>query len=176
MPEKITAAQRKYFDNRIDIAINDKINVLKQQDAANVMQISAASYVKYLKLIGIDKTLARYKKVDKERVELSEKLYSVYNECRRSLDLKQYESDMPSVYQGSSHKDYTTGFRHLCQKAALKSEGITPAGKEIARLKEQMNNAKDVLYGINELPDLLKCVNSILKDAEVPLLGDGKDE
>jgi hypothetical protein len=43
MAEKITAAQRKYFDNRIDEAITDKINALKQQDAANVMQISAAS-------------------------------------------------------------------------------------------------------------------------------------
>ena len=176
MPEKITAAQRKYFDNRIDIAINDKINVLKQQDAANVMTISDAAYGKYLKLIGIDKELARYKKVDAERKKLTEKIYSVYNECRRSLELKQYNSDTPSVYEGSSHDCYTKGFRYLCQKAALKSEGITPAGKEIARLKEQMNNAKDVLYGINELPDLLKCVNSILKDAEVPLLGNGKDE
>ena len=165
MPEKITAAQRKYFDNRIDTALNDKINILKQQDAANVMKISDAAYSKYLKLIGIDKELARYKKVDAERKKLTEKIYSVYNECRRSLELKQYNSDTPSVYEGSTHDAYTKGFRYLCQKAALKSEGITPVG-----------NAKDVLYGINELPDLLKCVNNILKDAEVPLLGNGKDE
>ena len=174
MAEKITAAQRKYFDNRIDTALNDRIKTLKQQDASNVMKVSDKAYAKYLKLIGIDKKLARFKKVDAERKALSERIYSVYSECRRSLDVVQHHSDTPSVYEGSTHESYDRGFRHLCKKAALRSEGITPIGKEIATLKEQMNNAKDILYGINDLPDLLKCVNGILSKANVPVLGDGK--
>jgi len=176
MAEKITAAQRKYFDNRIESALNDKISSLKQQDASNVHVISSAAFTKYLNLIGIKKDLDRYRVVNQTHKELQTKLHDVYSEIRRSMNIDQFNGNAPHVYEGSDYEAYEKGYKYLCQKAALKAEGITPMGKEISRLKEQMNSAKDVLYGVNELPELLKCVNGILKEAEVPLLGDGKDE
>ena len=50
---KISVQQRKYFVNRIEQSINEKINVLKQQRASDVQQLSEAEYKRYLKtLIG----------------------------------------------------------------------------------------------------------------------------
>ena len=60
---KISVQQRKYFVDRIESSINERIGILKQQRAADVQQISEAEYKRYLKTIKLDKSLSRYKKV-----------------------------------------------------------------------------------------------------------------
>ena len=46
MSNKISVQQRKYFVERIQDSINDKIETLKQSNAAQVQNISDAAYNK----------------------------------------------------------------------------------------------------------------------------------
>ena len=54
MSDKISVQQRKYFVTRIENSINDKIETLKQSNAAEVQNISEAAYNNYLKLLKVD--------------------------------------------------------------------------------------------------------------------------
>ena len=62
MSDKISVQQRKYFVERIETSINEKINELKQANAAQVQNISEKAFDKYLKLIKIDKDITRFKR------------------------------------------------------------------------------------------------------------------
>ena len=172
MSDKISVQQRKYFVERIENSINDKINSLKQANAAQVQNMSEAAFGKYLKLLKIDKDMKRFEKLDKEYKSVQSKMVAVYNEVRRSLALERYDSNVPSVYASSNHVDVIEGFRFLCSKTAAKNETETAEGKLIKTLEAKKRAAVDELHGINELDGLKLTVNNILKGADVPLLGE----
>ena len=169
---KISVQQRKYFVTRIENSINDKINDLKQTKAAQVQTLSEKEFGKYLKMLKIEKDMAKFEKVDLEYRQLQSKLYDVYNEVRRSLGIDSYGHDSPSVYNSSGSSDLHKGFRYLCNKTAAKQETETPEGKIIKELISMKRAAIDELHGINELEGLKETVNNILKGADVPLLGE----
>jgi hypothetical protein len=169
---KISVQQRKYFVTRIENSINEKINDLKQTKAAQVQTLSEKEFGKYLKMLKIDKDMAKFEKVDLEYRQLQSKLYEVYNEVRRSLGVEIYSSDSPSIYSSSGSSDLHKGFRYLCSKTAAKQETETPEGKVIKKLISMKRAAIDELHGINELEGLKETVNTILKGADVPLLGE----
>ena len=173
MSDKISVQQRKYFVERIENSINDKINSLKQANAAQVQNISEKAYDKYLKLLKVDKDMKKFDKLDVEHKRLQSKLYDIYSEVRRSLGVSEYSShNSPTVYMSSSAVDFNSGFRHLCGKTASKNEVETPEGKLIRVLEAKKRAAIDELHGINELDGLKLTVNNILKGADVPLLGE----
>ena len=64
MGDKISVQQRKYFVERISSSINEKIEMLKQSNAAEVQNISEAAYNKYLKHLKVDKDLERFEQLD----------------------------------------------------------------------------------------------------------------
>ena len=169
---KISVQQRKYFVTRIENSINEKINDLKQTKAAQVQTLSEKEFGKYLKMLKIDKDMAKFEKVDLRYRQLQSKLYEVYNEVRRSLGVEIYANDSPSVYNSSGSSDLHKGFRYLCSKTADKQETETPEGKIVKQLKAKKRAAIDELHGINELEGLKVTVNNILKGADVPLLGE----
>ena len=172
MANKISVQQRKYFVTRIEDSINTKINELRQANAAQVQNISEKAYTKYQKALKIDKELARFEKLDSEHKKLQTKLVNVYNEVRRSLGISHYHQNTPTVYNSSSAHDISTGFRYLCSKTAAKQETETAEGKLIKELEHKKRAAIDELHGVNELEGLKLTVNSILKGADVPLLGE----
>ena len=172
MSDKISVQQRKYFVERIETSINEKINELKQANAAQVQNISEKAFDKYLKLIKIDKDVTRFNKVDIEHKQLQSKLYDIYNEVRKSLGVQEYGNSTPSVYRTSSAIDFASGFRYLCGKTASKQETETAEGKLIRELEAKKRAAVDELHGVNELEGLKLTVNNILKGADVPLLGE----
>ena len=172
MADKISVQQRKYFVERIEGSIDDKINELKQSNAADIQNISEKAYDKYLKLLKIDKDIKEFDKLDIEHCKLQSKLVSVYNEVERSLGFSGYEANSPSVYKSSNALDINTGFRYLCSKTAAKQETETEEGKLIKELEATKRAAIDELHGINELNGLKQVVNNILKGADVPLLGE----
>ena len=169
---KISVQQRKYFVTRIENSIDDKINELKQSNAAQVQSISEKAYDKYLKLIKIDKDIKRFNKLDEEHRTLQSKLVTIYNEVERSLGFDRYDSNTPTIYNSSSALDINTGFRFLCGKTAAKQETETPEGRLIKELENKKRAAIDELHGVNELEGLRMTVNNILKGADVPLLGE----
>ena len=79
MSNKISVQQRKYFVTRIESSINNKIETLRQSNAAQVQNISDAAYNKYLKLLKVDTDLKRFEKLDAEYVKLRAKLIQVYD-------------------------------------------------------------------------------------------------
>tara|TARA_E500000305_G_C4007087_1_gene230576 strand:- start:579 stop:1094 length:516 start_codon:yes stop_codon:yes gene_type:complete len=168
---KISVQQRKYFVNRIEQSINEKINVLKQQRASDVQQLSEAEYKRYLKTLKLDKTMKRYKELKEEFDLLSGRITDVYDELLKSIGKQRYDNNVPSVYNGSSFQDIDRGFRYLCNQTAQKQETETESGRLIRTLEEKKRSACDVLHGINELDELTSEVNTILKGADVPLLG-----
>ena len=172
MSNKISVQQRKYFVTRIEDSINEKINELKQANAAQVQNISERAYTKYLKAIKVDKDVARFEKIDLEHKQLQSKLYDIYNVVRRSVGVDEYGNGTPSVYRSSSAIDFAAGFRYLCSKTASKQETETPEGKLIRQLEDKKRAAVDELHGVNELEGLKLTVNNILKGANVPLLGE----
>jgi len=172
MGDKISVQQRKYFVERIQDSIDQKINELKQANAAQVQNISERAYSKYLKLIKVEKDMVRFEKIDLEHKQLQSKLYDIYSEVRRSVGVEEYANSTPSVYRSSSAIDFASGFRYLCSKTAAKQETETPEGKLIRTLEAKKRAAVDELHGINELNGLKSTVNNILKGADVPLLGE----
>ena len=172
MSNKISVQQRKYFVTRIEDSINEKINELKQANAAQVQNISEKAYDKYLKLLKVDKDMKKFDKLDIEHRTLQTKLTSVYHEVEKSLGYSSYESNTPSIYNSSSAVDINSGFRFLCGKTAAKQETETPEGKLIRSLEAKKRAAVDELHGVNELAGLKATVNNILKGADVPLLGE----
>ena len=172
MSNKISVQQRKYFVERIQDSIDEKINELKQSNAAQVQNISERAYTKYLKAIKVDKDVTRFEKIDLEHKQLQSKLYDIYNVVRRSVGVSEYDNGTPNVYRSSSAIDFASGFRYLCSKTASKQETETPEGKLIRQLEDKKRAAIDELHGVNELEGLKLTVNNILKGADVPLLGE----
>ena len=169
---KISVQQRKYFVERIESSINDKINELKQSNAAQVQSISEKAYEKYLKLLKVDKDMKRFAKLDVEYKQLQSKLVTVYDEVSRSLGFDKYSSNSPSVYNSSDAISINEGYIYLFNKTAAKNENETEEGKLIKELEAKKSAAIDELHGVNELEGLRATVNNILKGADVPLLGE----
>ena len=177
MSNKISVQQRKYFVERIQNSINDKIEVLKQSNAAEVQNISDAAYNKYLKLLKVDKDLKRFEKLDTEYVKLRAKLIQVYDSVKDSQiktnrHVTSWNHNYPHLYTSSNGVNIDEGYRYLCNQTAIKNEDETPQGKLIKKLEAKKRAAIDELHGVNELAGLKATVNSILKGADVPLLGE----
>ena len=176
MADKISVQQRKYFVERIESSINNKIEALRQSNAAEVQNISEAAYNKYLKLLKVDKDIKRFEKLDAEHTKLQLKLIQVYDSVKssqiKSGKVSSWDNNYPHLYTSSGAVSINEGYRYLCNQTALKNEDETPQGKLIKQLEAKKRAATDELHGINELNGLKQVVNNILKGADVPLLGE----
>ena len=176
MSEKISVQQRKYFVERIESSINEKIEMLKQSNAAEVQNISEAAYNKYLKHLKVEKDLKRFEKLDVEHAKLQSKLISVYESVKtsqiKSGKIDNWNNNYPHLYNNAGIKELNDGYRYLCNQTAIKNEDETPAGKLVKQLEAKKRAAIDELHGVNELAGLKATVNNILKGADVPLLGE----
>ena len=176
MADKISVQQRKYFVERIESSINNKIEALRQSNAAEVQNISEAAYNKYLKLLKVDKDIKRFEKLDAEHTKLQLKLIQVYDSVKssqiKSGKVSSWDNNYPHLYNSSGAVNINEGYRYLCNQTAAKNEDETPQGKLIKQLEAKKRAATDELHGINELNGLKQVVNNILKGADVPLLGE----
>ena len=177
MSDKISVQQRKYFVERIESSINEKISELKQSNAAEVQNISEAAYSKYLKHLKVDKDLKRFEEIDIEHTKLQSKLMSVYESVKNSQistnkKIETWNHNYPHLYNSASIREINEAYRYLCNQTAVKNEDETPAGKLVKELEAKKRAAIDELHGINELNGLKSTVNNILKGADVPLLGE----
>ena len=178
MSDKITVQQRKYFVERIQNSINEKIEMLKQSNAAEVQNISEAAYNKYLKHIKVYEDLKEFEQLDVEHKKLQSKLVQVYEAVKSSQQGKRttpdhsYDHNYPHLYCSSDAVSINQGYRYLCNKTAAKNEDETPEGQLIKTLEAKKRAAIDELHGVNELEGLKATVNNILKGADVPLLGE----
>ena len=176
MADKISVQQRKYFVERIESSINDKIEALRQSNAAEVQNISEAAYNKYLKLLKVDKDIKRFDKLDAEHTKLQSKLIQVYESVKssqiKSGKVSSWDNNYPHLYTSSTAKNIDEAYRYLCNQTAVKNEDETPTGMLIKELEAKKRAAIDELHGVNELAGLKATVNSILKGADVPLLGE----
>ena len=176
MADKISVQQRKYFVERIESSINNKIEALRQSNAAEVQNISEAAYNKYLKLLKVDKDMKRFEKLDVEHTKLQAKLVQIYDSVKssqiKSGKVSSWDNNYPHLYTSSGAMNINEGYRYLCNQTAIKNEDETPQGKLIKKLEAKKRAATDELHGINELNGLKQVVNNILKGADVPLLGE----
>ena len=177
MSNKISVQQRKYFVTRIESSINNKIETLRQSNAAQVQNISDAAYNKYLKLLKVDTDLKRFEKLDAEYVKLRAKLIQVYDSVKDSQiktnrHVTSWNHNYPHLYTSSNAVNIDEGYRYLCNQTAIKNEDETPQGKLIKKLEAKKRAAIDELHGVNELAGLKATVNNILKGADGPLLGE----
>lgn len=168
---KISVQQRKYFVERINQSINDKISDLKQINAADVQKISEKEYDNYLKVLKIDKEMKELKKVKDREETIMRNMTAIYDELLKAFNLNSWEANVPSVYKGSDWGTIDSAFRFACSKTAQKQETETPAGKVIKELESKKRAACDILHGINDLEELTSEVNAILKGSDVPMLG-----
>ena len=171
MSNKISVQQRKYFTERINEAINDRISVLKHKNASQVTEMGNKQFNSYLKEIGVYDNMLRYAKIRKEADDLNATIRQVYDNIKRALDIKGYHHDWPTMYQGSSQETIEECFRKCCEEVALQNFESNEIGKEIDKLEKQKRAATDLLHGINELYGLTSEVNRILKGAGVAELG-----
>ena len=174
---KISVQQRKYFVERIQTSINNKIETLRQSNAAQIQNISDAAYDKYLKLLKVDKDIKRYEKLDLEHSKLQSKLIQVYESVKSSqmtanTNINAWNNNYPHLYTSSTAKNIDEAYRYLCNQTAVKNEDETPTGMLIKELEAKKRAAVDELHGVNELEGLKATVNTILKGADVPLLGE----
>ena len=167
MADKISVQQRKYFVERIESSINDKIEALRQSNAAEVQNISEAAYNKYLKLLKVDKDIKRFDKLDAEHTKLQSKLIQVYESVKssqiKSGKVSSWDNNYPHLYTSSGAVNINEAYRYLCNQTAIKNEDETPQGKLIKQLEAKKRAATDELHGINELNGLKKLLIIFLK-------------
>ena len=89
---KISVQQRKYFTERIQNAINNKISVLKHKNASRVTKMGNKQFDNYLNEIEIKDQLDRFKKVQEEYNELSQNISLIYSNIKKALYISNYES------------------------------------------------------------------------------------
>ena len=170
---KISVSQRKYFVERIEKSIDDKVAMLKQSNAADVQAISERAYKKYLKHIGVDKDIKEYLAKKVRTDVLSDRITAIFNEIKKSVKTDdRWDNSEPHMYTNISESDIEKGFKWCCNKTAHKQETETAAGKAIADLENRKRASVDQLHGINELQELTLTVNNILNGAGVPLIGE----
>jgi len=141
MANKISVQQRKYFVTRIENSINEKIEMLKQSNAAEVQNISQAAYNKYLKHLKVDKDLKKFEQLDVEHKKLQSKLVQVYDAVKQSQIGKRnthdysYDNNYPHLYNSSDAVSINEGYRYLCNKTAAKNEDETPEASLLRSFK-----------------------------------------
>jgi len=171
MSNKISVQQRKYFTKRIEEAIDAKISVLKHKNAAKVTDLGNKEYENYLKEIDVFDKLMRFNVIKDEADKLCSTLKQIYENIKQALDVKGYNHDWPTIYNGSGYETINSAFRKACEEVALQNSKGNDLGKEIEKLERQKRAATDLLHGINELDGLTAEVNKILTGAGVPQLG-----
>jgi len=169
---KISVQQRKYFTERIQNAINNKISVLKHKNASRVTKMGNKQFDNYLNEIEIKDQLDRFKEVQEEYNELSQNISLIYSNIKKALNISNYESGWKTLYKQSEHHEMLEAFRRCCEEVALQDSEGSSLGKQIEILEKKKRAATDVLHGINELEGLTAEVNRILKGSDIPLLGE----
>ena len=113
----------------------------------------------------------RFNVIKHEADTLCSTLKQIYENIKKALDVKGYNSDWPTIYNGSSYETINSAYRKACEEVALQNSKGNDLGKEIEELERQKRAATDLLHGINELDGLTTEVNKILTGAGVPQLG-----
>ena len=173
---KMSVQQRKYFVERISKTINEQILNLRQQTASNLYDASENAYKKYLKAIGLDKTIKEYNKLKPKLDELGNKISSVFDEIKISLDNEDVSWNVrqhyPTLY-GSNHQptDINRAFRWCCNETAKKNDNSLSMSSEIKKLENKRDKAIDILHGVDEFTSMLNEINKTLKGTDVPKLG-----
>ena len=173
---KMSVQQRKYFVERISKTINEQILNLRQQSASHVYDVSEQAYKKYLKAIGLDKTIEKYNRIKPRLDELGSKISSVFDEIKNTLDDPdlswQIRQHQPSLY-GSSHTeaDINRAFRWCCNETAKKNDKSLTITDDIKKLEDKRDRAIDILHGVDEFTSMLNEINKTLKGTDVPKLG-----
>ena len=174
---KMSVQQRKYFVERVSKTINEQILNLRQQSASHVYDVSEQAYKKYLKAVGLDKTINKYNKLKPQIDELGDKIRAVFDEIKNTLDTEdlswQIRQNQPSLY-GSNHTitDINRAFRWCCNETAKKNDKSLTITDDIKKLEEKRDRAIDILHGVDEFSDTLESVNKMLKGTAVPRLGE----
>ena len=174
---KMSVQQRKYFVERISKTINEQILNLRQQSASHVYDVSEQAYKKYLKAVGLDKTINEYNKLKPRIDELGDKIRAVFDEIKNTLDNEelswQIRQNQPSLY-GSNHtvSDINRAFRWCCNETAKKNDKSLTITDDIKKLEDKRDRAIDILHGVDEFNDTLGAVNTMLKGTDVPRLGE----
>ena len=174
---KMSVQQRKYFVERISKTINEQILNLRQQSASRVYDVSEAAYNKYLKAIHLDKTIKEYNKLKPKVDELGDKIRTVFDEIRQTLDTDDISwsvrQNWPNLY-GSNHTpgEIDRAFRWCCNETAKKNDKSLTITDDIKKLEDKRDRAIDILHGVDEFNDTLGAVNNMLKGTDVPRLGE----
>ena len=173
---KMSVQQRKYFVERISKTINEQILNLRQQSASHVYDVSEQAYNKYLKAIGLDKTIKKYLKVKEESDRLGNKICSVFDEIKLTVEDRDApwseRQHSPSLYGNSPVKtDVDRAFRWCCNETAKKNDRSLTLTDDIRKLENKRDQAIDILHGVEEFSDTLTLVNKALKGTDVPKLG-----
>ena len=171
MSNKISVQQRKYFSQRVTDALDAKISVLKHKNASRVTELGNKQFENYLKDIDVYDKLMQFAVVKKEADELNKTIRQIYENIRRALNIGEYQSNWPTIYNGSDIETINQGFRKACEEVALQNSEGSQIGQEIEKLEKQKRAAIDLLHGVNELDGLTAEVNKILTGAGVPQLG-----
>jgi len=173
---KMSVQQRKYFVERISKTINAQILNLRQQTASSIYDASESAYKKYLKAIGLDKTIKEYNNLKPRLDELGSKISSVFEEIKISLEdpnaswnIKQH---YPSLYgNGHTEADINKAFRWCCNETAKKNDSSLSMSSQIKKLEDKRDRAIDILHGVDEFTSMLNEINKTLKGTDVPKLG-----
>ena len=175
---KMSVQQRKYFVERITSTINKQILSLRQQNAAEVYNLSDKHYDDYIKSLKLTKTIKDYLMHKEKSRAAFGKIEAVYKEVKNTIvdpnaDWKQLNV-IPSLYDnayGDIKEDVEKCFRWACNETARNNETTATHTKHIKALEKKRDKAIDILHGVEEFADVMDKVNLSLKGTEVPKLG-----
>jgi len=175
---KMSVQQRKYFVERITSTINKQILSLRQQNAAEVYNLSDKHYDEYIKSLKLTKTIKDYILHREKSRAAFHKIEAVYKEVQNTIvdpnaDWK-VRNEIPSLYDnayGSISEEINKAFRWACNETARSNETTATHTSNIRHLEKKRDKAIDILHGVDEFTDIMDKVNNSLKGTEVPKLG-----
>ena len=159
----MTETQRRYFIRRVNDKVREEIDVIKHKNSVKITEATEKGYKSYLNEIGVYHLMKRLLKLEKEHVELAEKLINIV----KGID------DTAYVYSGK-HKDFTTWFKNQARLLVDKQFSETKAGARIKELEKAREDAEDYLYGLNSNTEVAQNLNKILNPTGVKFIESSK--
>mgnify|MGYP001595714198 CR=1 FL=1 len=161
---KITETQRRYFITRVNDKVRGEIDVIKHKNSVRIAEATEKGYKSYLNEVGVYHLMKRLLKLEKDQLELAEKLTNIV----KGID------DTAYVGYNNKHEEFTTWFKNQARLLVDKQFSETKAGARIKELEKAREDAEDYLYGLNSNTEVAQNLNKILNPTGVEFIEGSK--
>ena len=188
--KQISKDNRIYWNNKIENKFDEKKQDIESLFINEINDKSEKQYPKFLKILGIEKHLKKLVEAqkdynnfilsnDKKRNDLREKVSNSYAEIEKKFKQwersRKWENRCPtfeySDIDGTCSMDTKLAevLKENCHKEVEKSFYASPKAKDLQKIEEWREQAKDVLHSDMIGSEVLKTLQNICKQSNIAI-------